>query len=284
MPTLLIAGPIALDDLPDHPGSLGGEGAYAAIAAAPLATTQLWAQGGSDINHQVRDLLKRRHVDLAGVTWQGPVHQGTVALAGPDSVLPQLEPTEADNVGAVLLVGLPAADLARAVNTVRNMPGGETRPLLIRPRLAGLDGTLLAQAAAAADVLLIPQDVAMAMTGTASALAAGRALQKQGAKTVLLSAGALGGTICYGQLATTWPTAPCDSDDTLANGAVFAGAVAAWCGGAGAVDFSAVKRATAVASAVVTLRMQGPGPRRLLSSSREEYLDRFNRLRRNAKY
>ena len=65
MGTLLVAGPVALDDHPRQNGLLGGVGLYAAIAAAPLAKTQLWARAGNSINNQLKAIIARRGIDLS---------------------------------------------------------------------------------------------------------------------------------------------------------------------------------------------------------------------------
>jgi sugar/nucleoside kinase (ribokinase family) len=281
MPTLLIAGPLALDDLPGDPGLLGGAGGYAAMAAAPLATTQLWARGGRDFTPQLRGILERRGIDLAGVTWDGTTLRGADA----SGALPQdSEPTSADQVGAVLLIGLAPGDWRRAVQVVRALPGGETRTLLAAPRAEDLaDPVLRRELCAHADVLVTPLGTAQAATATEDPLAASRVLQDDGAKCVVLTAGMLGGFIAYRQKATTYLALPVPVVEGTGVGASFAGALAAWCAGAGKDDFRALKRGCAVASAVGCICAQGTGPRKLLAADRKEYLERFNRLRRAGK-
>ena len=281
MSTLLIAGPLALDDFPEAPGMLGGAGGYAAMAAAPLATTQLWARGGRDISTQVRGILEQRHIDLAGVGWDGATPRGEEANG---SFLPATEPTSADNVGAVLVIGLPPDDWRRAVRVARALPGGESRTLIAAPRAMDLsDPALRRELCAHADVLVVSLPTAQVATNTSDPLAASRALQEDGAKCVVLTAGMLGGFIAYRQKATTYPSLPVPTVEGTGIGPSFAGALAAWCAGAGKDDFRALKRGCAVASAVACICAQGPGPKKLLGADRKEYLERFNRLRRAGK-
>ena len=127
MPSLLIAGPLALDDLPQAKGLLGGAGGYAAMAAAPLAHTQLWARGGQDITPQVRSILERRGIDLAGVDWTGPTLRGS---ASDSPALPEVEPTGADDLGAVLIAGLAPDEWRRAQRVIHALPGSEGRSLV----------------------------------------------------------------------------------------------------------------------------------------------------------
>lgn len=285
MPTLLIAAPLALDDLPQGKGLLGGAGGYAAIAAAPLAQTQLWARGGTDITPQVRGILEHRRIDLAGVEWTGATTRGGPGIPRTTGyALPAVEPTQADDLGAVLLADLAPDEWRRAVRVVQALPGGETRSLVAAPNISDLeDERFRAEVCATADVLIVPAAQAVALTVTIDVLAAGRALESLGAKCVILTAGPLGGLIVYRQKATTYPALPVETVDGTGVGAAFAGALAAWLTGAGKDDFKAIKRGCAVASGVAGICAQGFGPKKLLGADRKEYLERFNRLRRAAK-
>jgi sugar/nucleoside kinase (ribokinase family) len=284
MPSLLIAGPLALDDLPQAKGLLGGAGGYAAMAAAPLAHTQLWSRGGQDITPQVRSILERRPIDLSGVEWTGPTRRGGTRAAGDAPALPEVEPTQADDLGAVLLTGLGPDEWRRALRVVQALPGAERRSLVAQPLVGDLeDERFRAEVCAAADVLVVPAAAAVALTVTVDVFAAGRALGSLGAKCVILTAGPLGGLIVYRQKATTYPALPVETIDGTGVGAAFAGALAAWLTGAGKDDFRAIKRGCAVASGVAGICAQGVGPKKLLGADRKEYLERFNRLRRAAK-
>ena len=115
MGDLLIAGPTALDDHPRQNGLLGGVGLYAAIAAAPLARTQLWSRAGNGINNQLKAIITRHGIDLAGVSWDGPTpHGGPNGFEPGGPLLPDIEPTDAASLGAVLLIGLPPDEWRRA--------------------------------------------------------------------------------------------------------------------------------------------------------------------------
>ncbi|MBA3697664.1 MAG: hypothetical protein H0W78_02185 [Planctomycetes bacterium] len=285
MPTLLIAAPLALDDLPQGKGLLGGAGGYAAIAAAPLAHTQLWARGGKDITPQVRGILEHRRIDLTGVDWTGATTRGGPGVPRTTGyALPEVEPTQAEDLGAVLIADLAPDEWRRAVRVVQALPGGETRSLVAAPNINDLeDERFRAEVCAAADVLIVPAAQAVALTVTIDVLAAGRALESLGAKCVILTAGPLGGLIVYRQKTTTYPALPVETVDGNGVGAAFAGALAAWLTGAGKDDFKAIKRGCAVASGVASICAQGFGPKKLLGADRKEYLERFNRLRRAAK-
>lgn len=285
MPTLLIAAPLALDDLPQGKGLLGGAGGYAAMAAAPLAHTQLWARGGKDITPQVRGVLEHRRIDLAGVDWTGETIRGGPGIPrATGHALPAVEPTQAEDLGAVLLADLAPDEWRRAVRVIQNLPGGDTRSLVAAPHVGDLeDRAFREEVCAVADVLILPVASAVALTVTTDPFAAARALVSLGAKCVILTAGPLGGLILYRQKATTYPALPVETVDGTGVAASFAGALAAWLTGAGKDDFRAIKRGCAVASGVAGICAQGFGPKKLLGADRKEYLERFNRLRRAAK-
>ena len=124
MRALLIAGPLTLD----ADGLFAGDGVIAAAAAAPFSPTQLWAQGGTSIDHYRRGLLTKRGIDDAGIDWSG----ATPAATGP--FLPAAEPTDAEGVGAALLISLAPDEHARARRVIAALPGAEARPLLVAPR------------------------------------------------------------------------------------------------------------------------------------------------------
>lgn len=285
MGTLLIAGPLALDDHPQQNGLLGGVGGYAAIAATPLAPTQLWCRGGTDLSPQVRAILTQRHIDLSGVDWVGATPRGRATGFEPGGdLLPSMEPTSAEALGGVLLIGLPPAETRRALRVVAKLPGGEDRTLVVSPRVADLaDAAFRKELLSVTDVLVLSVSKAMGLTGAGSPLGAALALQEDGAKIVVLTAGQLGGLIAYQAKHTTYPAVPVPTVDATGVSAAFPGALAAWIAGTGRCDFATVKRGCAVASGVGAICAQGLGPKKLLASDRAAYIDRFNRIRREQK-
>jgi hypothetical protein len=264
MTTLLLAGPFTCapgDALP------GGAGAWAAAAAAPFAHTQWWGRAPAHAPAPVRHLVERRGLDLAGFIWDG--------VDG--SNLPEVEPTSADGLAAVLLIDLPPAEMTRALAVVARLGDRDRRTLVVAPP-ADIDRAGLAALATAADVLVLRQAAACAATGTGDPLAAALAVRKLGIKTVALTAGMLGGVLCYGDRVVNWPAGPV-AETPGAPGrcaAAFAGAFASWC--TSGADFTGVKRACAVAGVVAALAAHNP--RGLWSAKREDLVERFERLRR----
>ncbi len=286
MGSLLIAGPLALDDHPQQAGLLGGVGGYAAIAAAPLAPTQLWCRGGTDISSQVKALLVQRHIDVSGIDWIGATPRSTAAgFDAGGALLPVIEPTSAEGLGGVLLIGLPPDETRRALRVVGKLKGAETRPVMVSPRPTDLaDATFRHELLSVCEVLVLSVSKAQALTKTTDPLAAAHALQADGAKVVVLTAGQLGGVIAYHAKVTTYPALPVATLDRSGVSAAFPGALAAWIAGSGRCDFSTVKRGCAVASVVGAICAQGIGPKKLLTANRDEYMERFNRLRREQKF
>jgi sugar/nucleoside kinase (ribokinase family) len=280
--TLLIAGPAGVD----AQGLISGSGLLAAVAAAPLSSVQLWSRTGT-ISQALREILGRRGVDLSGVDFTGPV-----AVVGADGQLPRssgnplgaFEPTSADGLTAVLVIGLDALATQQALRAARALQA----PIVICAQCPELPlevpgAAPLDPEAHQCDLRIESLREAMRLTGTQDVLASACALQAAGAKAVVVTAGALGGLLVYGDRAVSYPVQPVAREHAGAGvAAVFAGALAGWCAGAGA-DFTALKRGCATASVVAGIHAAG-GPKRLLAADRAQYLERFNRLRRIAKY
>jgi len=286
---LLIAGPLCLDDLAEQKGLIGGGGGYAAMGAGPIAPTQVWARGGDAFTPQLQAILTKRRIDLSGVTWEGPTARWTAnGYTHTGGALPAIEPTSADELGAVLLIDLTPADHRRAVEVVARLDGAETRPLIVAPRPAdcAANHDFLRECAAGADVLILPAAMAASMEGEAISdpLTLATKIRALGAKCVVLTRGAFGGLVSYQQKATTWPAMPVEVIESTGIGSSFAGALAAWCAAQGKADFSTIKRGLAMASAVASITAQGVGPRKLLTADSKEYVERFNKLRRTAKF
>jgi hypothetical protein len=264
MTTLLIAGPFHWTTGETAPG---GAGAWAAAAAAPFAHTQWWGRGAAQTPPAVRQILERRGLDLAGFVWDG-VDQ---------SHLPEVEPTTADGLAAVLLIGLPAAEMTRALGVVAGLPGKDQRCLVVAPA-ADIDGDGLRALAAEADILVLPLAAALAATATADPLAAVTSIRKLGIKTVVVTAGMLGGIIAYGDRVVNWPITPVAEIPGPAGRchAAFAGALAAWT--TSGADFNGIKRACAVAS--VSAALAASNPRGLWTAKRDDLVERFERQRR----
>lgn len=285
----LVAGPLILDRLQGQDDLLGGSGFYAAAAAAPFAHTQLWARAGADFTPDLERVVTARHIDLAGLGREGPSlrfdhERRALAVDGPR--LPDTEPESTAGLDAALVIALPPDEGRRALTALADLGERTARPLLVAPEREDLaaDPTWLADCCRWASILLLPVASALETTGEQAPLAAARALQERGVKTVALSAGSLGGLVAYGQKVCTWSAQPSAITDQTGVGPAFAGALLGYLAEAGKADFRALKRGLAIASAVAAATGQGIGPKRLLAMDRGDYLDRFNRLRRTGKF
>lgn len=279
---LLVAGPVGLSADPDQPQLLAGAGFLAAATAAALSPVQLWARAGSDFGHQQREALTRRRVDAAGVGDEGPTPRLPGAIQG--SALPEVEPVDASQLGAVLLIDLAEADLERALGAVASLPDAGSRPVLIAPP-ADASGEHLRRCAGAAAVLIAGAGQVAAALGEPDPVTCGRHLVDAGATTVLLTHGAFGGLSCYKQKIVSWPSLPrAETGEPGAARAVFAGVIGAEVAHLGRVDYKNLKRWLAMASAVASEGARRASPKHLMGMSRGDCQDLFLRLRRNAKY
>ena len=280
----LVAGPLSLDDLPEAPDTLGGSGFYAAAAAAPFALSQLWARAG-DLGPHLRRIISARHIDQAGLSYEGPIRHWSPQQGCQDPVLPDLQPVRSQDLACVLLIDLPGKEMDRAVAALQGM-GESSYPLLIAPQLAHCqeDPDLLNRCCRSATLLCLDCDSAQALTGYDDPLSAALDLQQRGAKSVALSAGSLGGLLCYQQKRCTWPAYPLPLRDHRGVRAALWGSLCGALAEAQSCDWRSLKRGLALSSGVASICGQGIGPKKLLSANRSDYQDRFTALRRNSKF
>lgn len=286
---LLIAGPVVLDDIGDQPVLLGGGGIYAALGASGVTPTQLWARGGAQFDDRLRTFLTQRRIDVSGVTNDGETATWNAeGFHATGSVLPSITPTDAENLGAVLLIDLPPKEGRRAIAAVQALAKAATRPVLIAPRAADClaDPTYLMDCAKAADVLILPGTMLASLEDQAlrDPYALALHLQEAGTKCVCITGGPYGGMVVYQQKATTWPALPIEIIEPTGMGSTFAGVLAGGCALHSKCDFATIKRSLAQASAVATITAQGVGPKKLMHAQEKDYEERFNRLRRAHKF
>ena len=285
---LLVAGPTGLDTDPANPELLAGSAAYAAVAAGPLAPVQLWARGGESIGTRLRQVLAQRRIEDGGLGEEGASLRFAGAAGSPSSsdasILPEVEPVDASDLGAVLLIDLPAAEMARALQVVSGLPDAEARPTIIVPPLSA-DGDQLRALAASATVLQLPLEKAATALGIADPVACGQALIGAGATSVLLTDGPLGGLSFYKQKVVTWPASPRAAPPRPGTArAVFAGVLAGQIAGLGRIDWRNLKRFLATAGAVAAEAARKDGPKHLMGLQAGDYHQQFLRLRRNVKF
>ena len=73
MSQLLVVGPAGLENYDTKTDICGGWGLTAAIAAVPLAATNLWSDLGDDFPSQVFAMLEQqRHLRMGGCSETGP--------------------------------------------------------------------------------------------------------------------------------------------------------------------------------------------------------------------
>lgn len=283
----LIAGPLNLDDLPDSPDTLGGSGFYAAAAAAPFAVSQLWCRAGA-LDNSLKRVITARHIDEAGIDYEGASNRWspTGGWQQEGETLGELTPDSAADLTCALAIDLPPVEMERALDALNGLGEQVGHTLIVAPRAEHCqhDPGLLTLCCQRAGVLIMGATQAQTLTNCNDPLSAASALQQLGAKTVILTAAVLGGIACYQQKSCTWSSYPVAIKEATGISATFAGAFAGAIAEAGKCDWRSLKRSLAIASAVASICAQGIGPKKLLSTSRSDYSDRFNRLRRNNKY
>ena len=275
---LLIAGPCRTEGT----GTLAGAGAFAALAAAPLTAVQLWTRAGKGFAPRLRTLFEQRGIDLSGLDYEGP---SPTADGADHDALGSLEPVRADDLTAILITGLPAADGDRALTVIERLPGADDALRIVQPcpQTCLGDPAHLERCAAIAHILVLPAPIASTALGADDPVTAARSLQEAGCPTVALSTGFCGGLLAYKQRLITWPATPRPDRAGAMTAAVFAGFLAGHLAQSGQADYRTLKRALATASAVAGTRL-GSTAEGLPSGDAAAYRDLFNRLRRSARF
>ncbi|MDA3959424.1 MAG: hypothetical protein PF961_01445 [Planctomycetota bacterium] len=281
---LLLCGPTGFEAADDRSHLWAGTGLYAAASAAAFAPCQLWARAGDALTESAAEMLERNRIDPAGLGAEGPSPRfgGDTPAQGP--FLPEVEPVNAEQLGAAAIIDLAPTEAARASRVIAALPESGSRPVLIMPP-ADTDGDSLRAQAAQATVLVVGAQQAAAALGIAEPLACAEALLEAGATAVLVTAGAFGGIMAYKGKRTAWPCLPSPSLATSGHArAVFAGAMAGQLAQLGRIDFRNGKRFVATASAVAGAFARKPGPKQLMQLDHAAAQGQFLQMRRNAKY
>lgn len=292
--TILVAGWVAIDEI-ETPfarveNSLGGSATCAALAAALFTDVRLLAAIGEDFPDEHRKVLAGR-MDVAGLTveagvtsrWGGRYHydmnsRDTVYTelgvnAAWDPVLP---PGWDDSSTAFLAAGDPemqrrligrlGAPRATMVDTIKFYI--ETAPAELRAAMA------------AADFVSINESEAREIASTPSIARAARTLLASGPRGVIVKLGEYGAAyVSEGDyfVAPGYPLE--DVVDPTGAGDAFAGGFLGYLDTVAEITPAEVRRAVIYGSTVASFDVEGFGPSRLLTLTREEVEHRYREFR-----
>jgi len=294
--TLLVSGWVAIDEIETpfdrREGLLGGSAACAALAGALFTDVRLLAAIGEDFPERELAKLERDHLDLGGVRtieggqtsrWGGRYHydmntRDTLYThlgvnADWDPVLPK---GWEDSETAFLAAGDPTLQ-RRLIQSLRAPRATmvDTIKFYLETAMDELKATI-----AAADFISINDSEARELTGTPSVANAGRRLLTSGPRGVLVKLGEYGAVFASEHDYFVAPGYPLEQVvDPTGAGDAFAGAFLGYLDSVGEFKPGDLRRATVYASTVASFQVEGYGPERLLTLTRDEVDARYREFR-----
>lgn len=295
--TLLVTGWVAIDDIETPFGSvtnsLGGSATCAAFAAALFTEVRLLAVVGEDFPEAMRDQLRRPNIDLAGITtiaggktsrW-GARYQYDMntrdtwypELGVSVSHTPSLPAAWRDSTAACLGAGHPAYQRS-LVEALR--PGSTTLVDTIKMFIDEARDELW-ETMGGVDFVVMNESEARQLAGTPSIAQAARTLLGAGSRRgVVVKLGEYGAAYAGPGEYFVAPGYPLEEVvDPTGAGDAFAGGFMGYLDAAPEVTPAAIRRATIYGSTVASFCVEGFGPERLLSLTREEVEMRYATFR-----
>lgn len=294
--TLLVAGWVAIDEI-ETPfakvhDSLGGSATCAALAGALFTDVRLLAAIGEDFPAVERRKLEGRRIGLAGLEtipggrtsrWGGRYHfdmntRDTLytELGVNADWQPRLPAGWEDSTSAFLAAGDPV--LQRDIMNMLAAP----RTTMVDTIKFFIDGALdeLRTTMRQADLVSLNESEAREIARTPSIARAGRALLNGGPRGVLIKLGEYGAAFVSEQDYFVAPGYPLEEViDPTGAGDAFAGGFLGYLDTVPEVTTAQIRRAVIYGSTVASFQVEGYGPDRLLTLTRDEVEQRYLEFR-----
>ena len=294
--SLLVAGWVAIDEI-ETPfskvtGLLGGSATCAAVAGSLFTDVRLLAAIGDDFPEKELTKLDRPNIDLAGLVvtpgktsrWGGRYHydmntRDTVytELGVNMGWQPELPKGWEDSRTAFLAAGDPL--LQRRILGDLSAP----RSTMVDTIKFFIDGALdeLKETLRHADFVALNESEAREIASTPSIAKAGRALLASGVRGVIIKLGEYGAALVTADDYFVAPGYPLeDVVDPTGAGDAFAGGFMGYLDAAGTVNGAEVRRAVIYGSVVASFCVEGFGPSRLLTLTKDEVDARYQEFRK----
>jgi sugar/nucleoside kinase (ribokinase family) len=294
--TLLVTGWVALDDIETPFGSvqstLGGSAPAAALSAALFTNVRLLAAIGGDLPDQERAKLEGRNIDLAGMRVEGPLTSRWGGryhydMNSRDTLYtelgvnagwqPRLVDGWEDSSAAFLAAGDPVAQ--REVIAALTAPKAtmvDTIKFYIDSALDDVRETMRC-----ADFVALNESEAREIGQTASIANAGRRLLDGVGRGVVVKLGEYGAVCVTADDYFVAPGYPLvEVVDPTGAGDAFAGGFMGYLDSAPVINSAEIRRAVIYASACASFAVEGFGPSRLLTLTRDEVDERYREFRR----
>lgn len=294
--TLLVTGWVAIDEI-ETPfakvaDSLGGSATCAAIAAALFTDVRLLAGVGEDFPERHRKPLEGRRIDLAGLVpipggltsrWGGRYHYD---MNSRDTLFTEL------GVNADWNPTLPAGwETSQSAFFAAGEPATQRRLIADLPNVRhSMVDTIkfyidtardeLMETMSAADFISINESEARELAGTPSIARAGRKLLQGGPDGVVIKLGEFGAAFISQGDYFVAPGYPLEEVvDPTGAGDSFAGGFMGYLDSVVNVTPGEIRRAMIYGSTVASFQVEGFGPSRLLTLTREEVEVRYRKFR-----
>lgn len=290
----LIVGSMAFDDLELPSGSyrdvVGGAATYASLAASLYANVKIVAVVGNDFPEMWLDRLSARTIDISGIErapgktfrWHG---EYAADLSSRTTLSTEL------NVFADFNPKLPAGYRECSHVLLGNIhPELQLRVLeqIIDPKFVAADTMnywiqgerpQLAKVISRIHTLLINDEEARLLGEDHNIARAARRIRSMGPKALVVKRGDAGALLFDDQGTFFCPALPLDSElDPTGAGDTFAGALLGQLTTTGTVEPKQLREAIRAASAAASFCVEGVGPDRLFSVTREQVDDRGDRI------
>jgi sugar/nucleoside kinase (ribokinase family) len=283
--SLLVSGWVAIDEI-ETPfaktgAALGGSATFTVFAGALFTDVRLLAVVGRDFPDELRAQLDHPRIDLSGVTtvdgetsrWGARYGYDLNARdvlfthVGVNDRVPELPAGWRDSTAAVLSAAHPmvhrdviaalAAPLGTIIDTIMFYIERFPREIL--------------EVLGDADFVTLNDGEARALTGEASVAKAARKLLAAGARRVIIKLGEYGAVYASEDDYFQAPGYPLEEViDPTGAGDAFAGAFMGYLDSVGEISPVAIRRAIIYGSAVASYCVEGLGPQRLFTLSRDE--------------
>ncbi len=293
--TLLVSGWVAIDEIETPFGkvtdTLGGSAPSAALSAALFTDVRLLAGVGEDFPDYHRVKLEGHGIDLAGITvergltsrWGGRYHfdmntRDTVytELGVNADWKPRLPANWADSSAAFLAAGDPVAQRA----LMRELPAARTTMVdTIKFYIENAREDVF-RTMSEADFVAVNESEARELARTPSIARAGRTLLAQGPKGVIVKLGEYGAAFVSSEDYFVAPGYPLEEVvDPTGAGDAFAGGFMGYLDSVETVTTAEIRRAIIYGSTTASFAVEGFGPARLLTLTREEVELRYRQFR-----
>jgi len=294
--TMLVTGWVALDDIETPFGrterSLGGSATPAALAGALFTDVRILAVVGEDFPDELRRKLEHPRIDTAGIK---TIEGGKTSVWGarysydmnsrdtwyPElgvsiEHLPPVLPEWRDSTVACLAAGLPSyqRDLIASLDAPK-VTLVDTIKMFIDENPDDLRETMRL-----ADFVTLNESEAREFAKMPSIARAGRSLVSDGVKTVIIKLGEFGAALISDGEYFVAPGYPLEEVvDPTGAGDSFAGAFLGYLDSVNQVTPGEIRRAMIYGSTVASFQVEGFGPSRLLTLTREEVDARYRKFR-----